>query len=177
MKESKYTRLSRIDVSEGVEAKGGLDYLSWAYAWHKLLEVYPDSTYEWGPGVAVEGGSVMVTTTVTVDGQPLTMQLPVMDHRNKAITNPNARDLNDAFMRCLVKNIAMHGLGISLYMGGKVKQVVETPLVDQAIALIEGGEFMDFHQFVKTLTEQDQVDVFNGWPGRQKDRVQETLAG
>ena len=71
-------------------------------------------------------------------------------------------------MRCLVKNIAMHGLGISLYMGGKVKQVVETPLADQAIALIEGGEFMDFHQFVKTLTEQDQVDAFNGGPAGKK---------
>ena len=117
MKESKYTRLSRIDVSEGVEAKGGLDYLSWAYAWHKLLEVYPDSTYEWGPGVAVEGGSVMVTTTVTVDGQPLTMQLPVMDHRNKAITNPNCAGskrrlhavLGKEYCHARLRHIALHG--------------------------------------------------------------------
>jgi hypothetical protein len=170
MSESNYIKLSRIDVSDGVEQKGKLDYLSWAYCWHKLREAFPDCSYTWGEAVTIEGGSVMVSTTVTVDGQTLAMQLPVMDHRNNSVKNPDSRALNDAYMRCLVKNVAMFGLGIGLYMGGSVKQVIETPLSDLAMELLVSGDFMEFHKFVKSLSEADQVDVFNGGqPGKKTE--------
>jgi hypothetical protein len=45
------------------------------------------------------------------------MHLPVMDHRNQAIKNPNAFEVNKNMMRCLVKAIACHGLGIHIYAG------------------------------------------------------------
>ena len=45
------------------------------------------------------------------------MWLPVMDNRNKAVPNPTSRDISDARMRCLVKAIAMHGLGAYIYAG------------------------------------------------------------
>ena len=35
-KENRYIKLSRQDVSAGVEHKGGLSYLSWAYCWNKV---------------------------------------------------------------------------------------------------------------------------------------------
>jgi hypothetical protein len=44
-----------------------------------------------------------------------TMWLPVMDYRNKAIANPDAFAINTTRMRCLVKCLAMWGLGLSLY--------------------------------------------------------------
>ena len=45
------------------------------------------------------------------------MFLPVMDFKNKAISKPNAFDINKAMMRCLVKGIAVHGLGLYIYAG------------------------------------------------------------
>ena len=59
----------------------------------------------------------MVKAGVTVGELTHEMTLPVMDNRNKAIQNPNARDISDAQMRCFVKAIAMHGIGIGLYLG------------------------------------------------------------
>ena len=37
--------LSAIDVSEHTEKKGKLTYLSWAWAWSKLMEHYPSAQY------------------------------------------------------------------------------------------------------------------------------------
>ena len=47
-KENRFIKLSRKDVSEGIERKGQLDFLSWSVAWTKLCEDYPDSTYYFG---------------------------------------------------------------------------------------------------------------------------------
>jgi hypothetical protein len=47
----------------------------------------------------------------------MTMHLPVMDHRNKAIAEPDAFAVNTAMQRCLVKAIALHGLGLYIYAG------------------------------------------------------------
>tara|TARA_R110000824_G_scaffold158571_1_gene332562 strand:- start:90 stop:419 length:330 start_codon:yes stop_codon:yes gene_type:complete len=62
------------------------------------------------------------------------MWLPVMDNRNKSIANPSSRDISDARMRCLVKAIAMHGLGAYIYAGEDLPQAVQTAVVsaDQA---------------------------------------------
>jgi hypothetical protein len=48
------------------------------------------------------------------------MWLPVMDHRNNAIKNPDARKISDTKMRCLVKCLAMFGLGHYIYAGEDV---------------------------------------------------------
>jgi len=40
-----------------------------------------------------------------------------MDHRNKAILEPNMFDINKTVMRCLTKNLAMFGLGLYIYAG------------------------------------------------------------
>jgi hypothetical protein len=63
------------------------------------------------------GNTMMVSCTVTAFGKPVTMHLPVMDHRNKAIENPDAFAVNKNMMRCLVKAIACHGLGLYIYAG------------------------------------------------------------
>jgi hypothetical protein len=50
-----------------------------------------------------------------------------MDHRNKAIANPDAFAVNKNLMRCLAKAIAMHGLGLYIYAG---EDLPEAPPVD-----------------------------------------------
>ena len=162
-----YIALSRKDVSAGVERKGNLDYLSWAYAWNALCEEHPDSDFYFEEPTTFPDGSVMVKVSVTVNGKTRTMQLPVMDHRNKAIQNPNARDISDAQMRCMVKCIACFGLGIGLYLGD-LKHVVEHTNFEKAQQLIDAGDFMGLHQLIKSLSEKDQVELFNQAPMGEK---------
>jgi hypothetical protein len=167
-KVNRYIALSRKDVSKGVERKGNLDYLSWAYAWNALVEEYPDSTYYFGEPVTFPDGSIMVKAGVTVRDITHEMQLPVMDHRNKAIQSPNARDISDAQMRCLVKSIAMHGVGIGLYLGD-LKHVVAESKFEKAEQLLTAQDASGFHEFVHvTLDEAERVDIFNEAPAGRK---------
>ena len=160
-KENRYLELSRLDCSPGVEVKhGGLSYLSWSYAWHLLVSKYPDSTYYFGEPMTLPDGTMMVKAGVTVQGLTHEMQLPVLDHRNKPIASPNAFDYNSAQMRCLVKCIAMHGVGISLYLGD-VSKVVEASNYEKAQQFISAQDSMGFLEFLGTLSERDQIDLFN----------------
>jgi len=113
---SKYLELRNVDVSDKVEKKNGLSYLSWAWAVDTLLQRDPQATWYYGTPVAF-GETVMVFCTVNAFGKSMTAQLPVMDYRNKAIANPDAFSVNTAMQRCLAKAIALHGLGLSLYVG------------------------------------------------------------
>ena len=162
-----YIALSRKDVSGGVERKGNLDYLSWAYAWNALCEEHPDANFYFADPTTYPDGSVMVKAVVTVGEKTHEMTLPVMDHRNKAIQNPNARDISDAQMRCLVKCIALFGLGIGLYLGD-LKHVVQHTDFEKAQQFIDAGDYMALHQFVKGLSEKDQVELFNNAPMGEK---------
>lgn len=121
--------LSRVDVSEHIEDKNGLSYLSWAWAWGTLMEYYPSATFSFSihegfdtekPGTEVlyyPDGTGMVECKVMIGECSREMWLPIMDYRNKAIANPDARSVSDTKMRCLTKCLALFGLGHSLYAG------------------------------------------------------------
>ena len=167
-KVNRYIALSRKDVSKGVERKGNLDYLSWAFAWNALVEEYPDSTYYFGEPVTFPDGSMMVKAGVTVRDITHEMQLPVMDNRNRAIASPNARDISDAQMRCFVKAIAMHGVGMGLYLGD-LKHVVAETKFEKAEQLLASQDASGFHEFVQLkLNETERVDIFNEAPPGRK---------
>jgi hypothetical protein len=160
-KANRYLELSRLDCSPGVEVKhGGLSYLSWSYAWHLLVSKHPDSTYYFAEPMTLPDGTMMVKAGVTVEGLTHEMPLPVLDHRNKPLASPNAFDFNSAQMRALVKAIAMHGVGISLYLGD-IKQVVEASNYEKAQQFISAQDSMGFLEFLGTLSERDQIDLFN----------------
>jgi hypothetical protein len=116
---SNYQKLRAINVNEHTEKKNGLTYLSWAWAVDQLLMQDPEATWSYGEPVKF-GETLMVFCTVTAFGKPMTAQLPVMDYRNKAITNPDAFAVNTAMQRCLAKAIALHGLGLYIYSGEDV---------------------------------------------------------
>lgn len=95
------------------------------------------------PYVYDENTGYMVFTTMTINDLTYEMWLPVMDGNNKAMLNEPYKykvkeykdgkatgnyieksvekatmfDINKTIMRCLVKNIAMFGLGIYIYAG------------------------------------------------------------
>lgn len=122
---SKYLELRNVDVSSKIEKKNNLSYLSWAWAVDTLLQHDPAATWTYGQPVAF-GDTVMVFCTVSAFGKSMTAQLPVMDYRNKAIPNPDAFAVNTAMQRALAKAIALHGLGLSLYVGEDLWDDVDT---------------------------------------------------
>jgi hypothetical protein len=109
--------LSAIDVSQHTEKKNGLTYLSWAWAWGVLMQNYPEAVYSFPPQEIHPDGTVTVHCNVFIGDCVRTMWLPVMDYKNIAIKNPDARKISDTKMRCLVKNLAMWGLGFNIYAG------------------------------------------------------------
>jgi hypothetical protein len=127
--------LLKINVNEYTEKKNGLTYLSWAGAWGEALKADPAVNFKVemfdGTPLMMVGGSFMVWVTVTMFGKPVTCMLPVLDYRNKPISTPNAFDVNTSIMRCLVKAIAMHGLGLYIYAGeGAPEDEGDTPKPD-----------------------------------------------
>ena len=120
--------LSGINVNEHTEEKGGLTYLSWAWAWSIMMDHYPQLIIKWH-GMTDEGGVTRDITTypggtasvccsVTIgDSVKREMWLPVMDYKNKAIANPDSRAISDAKQRCLTKCLGILGLGAYVYAG------------------------------------------------------------
>lgn len=109
--------LSGVNVNDDKERKGRFDYLSWAHAWKHVQNNVESATYELLDDVVYPDNSREVRCSVTIDGVTHMMWLAVMDNNNRAIKNPDARAINDARQRCLVKAIAMHGLGLYIYAG------------------------------------------------------------
>ena len=141
-KPSVFMTLNAVNVNENVEKKDNgqatLTYLSWVWAWTEVKKRYPEASYEvrhWDgrPYLQDDRLGFMVETSVTIDGETLPMWLPVMDSKNKAmryapytyktrngektVEAATMYDINTAIMRCLVKNLAMFGLGLYIYAG------------------------------------------------------------
>ena len=123
-----FARLNAINVNERVEKKGGFSYLSWPYAVAQLRLADPTATWEVRrfdglPYLATEAG-VFVEVAVTVHGVTLSQIHPVLDGRNRPLLAPSAFDINTSLQRCLVKAIALHGLGLYIYAGEDLPQPV-----------------------------------------------------
>lgn len=146
---SVFETLNAINVNEHVEKKKTneknpdgtdkyLSYLSWVWAWGQVKQHFPDASYEvrhWGdkPYLNDDQLGIMVETSVTINGETISMWLPVMNGNNKAmkavpytyktkygdktVDAATMFDVNKAIMRCLAKNIAMFGLGLYIYAG------------------------------------------------------------
>ena len=174
--ENRFVRLSRKDVTPGIERKGQLDFLSWAYAWNLVSEEYPDANFYYADPVFFQDGTCMVKAVCTVDGKTMEQTLPVMNHKNAAIPNPNSRDISDAQQRALVKCLALYGVGISLYLG-KVKHVIEESPFDVVSRLIDAGEHSQFHEYVTNLDDRTRTDLFNEAPPGKKTSFKESYRG
>jgi len=150
-KKSAYETLSVISVKDKIERKGNLDYLSWANAWAILKTHYPDAqrrVYEHdhtGFNYYTDGKSAWVKVGISIDDLEHIDYLPIMDFRNNAIPieKVTSMDVNKAIQRSTAKAIAMHGLGLSLWTGEDVPEMVtEEPKIN-LIALTKGGDNWD----------------------------------
>lgn len=121
-----FARLNAINVNEHVEKKGGFSYLSWPYAVAQLRLADPTAVWEVRrfdglPFLITEAG-VFVEVAVTVQGVTLSQIHPVLDGRNRPMLAPSSFDINSSIQRCLVKAIALHGLGLYIYAGEDLPQ-------------------------------------------------------
>ena len=112
--------LAKEDVSKYTQEKGKLTYLSWSRAWVILMKHYPHAEYmfhDWDglPYRSLPDGTAEVVTSVKIGKLMRSMPLPVMDYKNNSVVNPSSKQVSDNRMRCLVKNIAMFGLGMGVY--------------------------------------------------------------
>jgi len=140
---SSFEELNGINVNDYTEKKSvgygdkktSLTYLSWTYAWAEIKKRYPNATYEVKkfennlPYVYDKATGYMVFTSMTIEGITHEMWLPVMDGANRAmksepytifnkeVATATMFDINKTIMRCLVKNIAMFGLGLYIFAG------------------------------------------------------------
>ena len=150
MKESIYNTLQAIDVSSFIEKKGHNDYLPWARAWSLLKQNYPNAQriiYEsehTGLNYFTDGRWAYVKVGIVVEEQEHIDMLCVMDHRNNSIPidKVNSFEVNKTIQRATVKAIAMHGLGLSLWLkedtsvaSSKAKEAPSKPLVNERMSL------------------------------------------
>lgn len=141
-KKSVFETLSAVDVSKHVEVismrKGpALKYVSWAWAWNmvksiypsanRVIEEFPEYRFNEKTGAWYATGQMLdyritpegceVKVTVTIEDETYSERLYVMDMRNQPVEKPNIAQINKTQQRCLVKALAMAGLGLNLYAG------------------------------------------------------------
>lgn len=129
-----FSVLNAINVSDKVEEKNGLSYLSWAWAWGELKKRFPDATYTIYENAAgmfyhTDGKTAWVKTGVTVNGIEHIEYLPVMDNRNRSIPldGITSFDVNKSIQRSLTKAVARHGLGLYIYAGEDLPEDEQKP--------------------------------------------------
>jgi hypothetical protein len=172
-----------------------LTYLSWAFAVAEMEKAYPDWEYNilefnGSPYQFDEKTGYMVWTEIKAGGKTKKMWLPVMDGANKAMSNVKQEysvkgyngappvkkfvepatmfDINKTIMRCLVKNIAMFGIGLYIYAGEDLPEdgenkaseapkqqkqpIKDLPKIEEFISAEQGIE-------LENLAKQANIDI------------------
>ena len=146
-----FVELSKLNLNKYLETKNNLDYLPWAVAWEELKKVYPNAKKIDYPQIMDEFGNTRfwhddgktgwVEVGVEIEGHEEKLTLPIMDHRNQAIPAEaiKSTEANKAYMRCLVKVLALHGIGLYVYrkddIPASVKEIDE--LQKECVELIQ----------------------------------------
>lgn len=176
VEKSVFATLNAINVNEHVEKKDTgkvqLSYLSWAWAWAKVKENYPEASYTiyenaQGWNYHTDGKTCWVKTGVTINGMEHIEYLPVMDNRNRSIPADSVTsfDVNKAIQRSLTKAAARHGLGLYIYAGEDLpeedaKQAKEAASADLPKAIEEA----------KACKSSDEINaVWSKWTGKHPE--------
>lgn len=205
---SVFEQLNSINVNNKVEqkktGKTSLSYLSWSWAWAEFKKVCPKATYEIKkfnddngklvPYLYDDSLGIMVFTSVTVDDITHEMWLPVMDGANKAmkfrsytyktkfgektVEPASMFDVNKTIMRCLVKNLAMFGLGLYIYSGEDLPDLTEEQKeleaekqrIREIQPLLKRAEQLGYKNIesLKDKTKKEITDIMTIWLAQQE---------
>ena len=153
-----FKTLSAINLNKLTEKKGQFTYLSWSDAWTELMNHYPDATHDMLEDVHYSDGTMEVRSSIAINGQTLKCFLPVIDHRNKAISNPNAFDVNKNRMRCLAKNIALFGLGLYIFRG---EDLPTEPVIEETKPMVAAGA--EINRCLEMDDYPGAAQIFDEW--------------
>lgn len=109
---SKYQEMLLSTVQEPYKVKYG----NQEYTKYRTVVKHAELTDREVPYLTTMTGT-MVECTITIEGEPYTESLYVMDNNNNAVINPTMKEINKTQKRCLVKALALAGLGLSIYAG------------------------------------------------------------
>ena len=134
-----FEELAKVNIKDKVEKKGNFDYLSWANAWAFVKLRYPNAqrnVYEdqsSGLNFFTDGRTAYVKVGITINEIEHIDYLPIMDFRNNSIRieKITSMDVNTAIQRSTAKACAMHGLGLSLWVGEDVINATSKPIPQQ----------------------------------------------
>lgn len=168
-----FAKLNAIDVSKHMERKGKFNYLSWAWAVGQLRQADAGATWEVKrfdglPFLRTEVG-YFVEVAVTVQSVTLSQVHPVLDGGNRVIEMPNAFDINTSIQRCLVKAIALHGLGLYVYAGEDLPEVTEKP--EPTVPTPETPKLVPAAAGTITAEQITQIKVLLGQAGMSMQRL------
>lgn len=196
-----FNELFHLNVTDKVETKKtgktSLSYLSWSWAWAEFKKRVPDAKYEIkkfddGNGKLVpylydEALGIMTFTEVTAGGITHEMWLPVMDGQNKAmkfkpysfktkygekhVEAASMFDVNKTLMRCLVKNLAMFGLGLHIYAGEDLPEMSEEQVELEA----KKAELRKVKMLIDRAAGIGFPDAQNALSGKSYDEITEIV--
>lgn len=145
-----FDAMYNADLSEEVEKKNGMSYVSWSQTWKCLKEFYPSANYKiftnpnTGLPVFESEIGLMVHTAVECDGLTYEDWNPVLDYSNrsmksvgytvsvynkqthqyeeKQVAPATSFDINSSIQRSLCRAIARHGLALKLWSSGEFNE-------------------------------------------------------
>lgn len=171
-----FTELNSVDVSDKIEKKNGLSYLSWAWAWGELKKRHPDANYkvyenENGWNYFTDGKTCWVKTGVTVNGVEHIEYLPVMDFKNKSIplNAITSFEVNKTIQRSLTKAVARHGLGLYIYAGEDLPETGD----GEPVAVVEPAKPVKKAPAKKTIAETAPTKPTADIPEMTKDEARQ----
>lgn len=154
-----FEMLQSINCNGHTEKKGGLTYLSWAWAWQMVKKTFPDAFYtiyenKDGMNYHTDGRTCWVKTGVTINGLEHIEYLPVMDYKNNsiALAKVTSTDVNKSIQRSLTKACARHGLGLYIYAGEDLPAGEAEKVAVEMEAAIE-----EALQTIKQATSRDEL--------------------
>ena len=159
----KFEEVAKININEKLEKKGKFSYLSWAFAWAEIKKLDEKANYKVYenqdslPFFKSEEGYFVKVGVIFNELEHIVF-LPVLDGANKPIQKPNSFNINTSIQRCLVKAIAMHGLGLYVYAGEDLPEGAETDkkaTINQIAYIKKLGIEADFDNL--TFNQADQL--------------------
>lgn len=169
--------LAGVDCADKIEKKGQFNYLSWPFAIQQIAIKHPHWTYEIKrfdgmPYLKTELG-YFVEVSVTINGIERSEIMPVLDNRNKPVATPTTFEINTSHKRCLVKAIALHGLGLYIYAGEdlpseELREVFSEHEKKMYHQLVTDDNDFELYEFWLTLPEEKQNALYNSFDEGKK---------
>jgi hypothetical protein len=189
MSDNYFRILSDIDVSQHVKQKGQFSYLSWPFAIQTLGEHHPDAEIAVKRFILPDNPDVevpymqtplgyFVEVAVTIGNVTRSQIHPVLDYQNQPVDKPTNFHINTSLQRCLVKAIALHGLGLFVYQGEDLPINAPDYTEEQFEIfneLIAEGDELGLYVFSQNIPLNAAIALHNSFPKGQKGKMKELV--